>query len=67
MTDFIEKETILMNELVFSREMLADCHTKLEHAVRQKWMKNYTIKVQDENNKNVKGSLENSNSKMQDV
>ena len=37
-TDFIEEETILMNEPLFSCEALADYHTKLEHPVRQKQM-----------------------------
>ena len=35
MTDFIEEETILMNDPLFSCEGLADYHTKLEHPVRQ--------------------------------
>ena len=56
MTDFIEDETILMNDPLFSREALADYHTKLEHPVRQKRMKNYTIKAEDENKKDVRGS-----------
>ena len=63
MTDFIEKETILMNDPLFSREALADYHTKLEHPVRQKRMKNYTIKAEDENEKDVRGSLEDNSSK----
>ena len=56
MTDFIEEETILMNDPLFSREVLADYHTKLEHPVRQKQMKNYTIKAENENKKDVRGS-----------
>ena len=56
MTDFIEEETILMNDPLFSREALADYHTKLEHPVRQKQMKNYTIKAENENKKDVRGS-----------
>ena len=44
MTDFTEEETILMNDSLFSCEMLADYHTKLEQPVRQKQMKNYTTK-----------------------
>ena len=63
MTDFIEKETILMNDPLFSREALADYHTKLEHPVRQKRMKNYTIKAEDENKKDVRGSSEDNSSK----
>ena len=63
MTDFIEEETILMNDPLFSREVLADYHTKLEHPVRQKWMKNYTIKEEDENKKDVRGSSEDNSSK----
>ena len=35
MTDFIEEETILMNDPLFSCEGLADYRTKLEHPVRQ--------------------------------
>ena len=31
--------------------------------VRQKWMKNYTIKAEDENKKDVKGSSDDSSSK----
>ena len=49
MADFIEEETILMNDPLFSREALADYRTKLEHPVRQNRMKNYTIKAEDEN------------------
>ena len=30
MTDFIEKETILMNDHLFSHEVLADYYIKLE-------------------------------------
>ena len=63
MTDFIEEETILMNDPLFSREVLADYHTKLEHPVRQKWMKKYTIKEEDENKKDVRGSSEDNSSK----
>ena len=63
MTDLIEEETILMNDPLFSREVLADYHTKLEHPVRQKWMKNYTIKEEDENKKDVRGSSEDNSSK----
>ena len=47
MTNFIEEETILMNDPLFSREVLADYHTKLEHPVRQKQIKNYTIKAEN--------------------
>ena len=54
-TDFIEEETILINDSLFSHEVLADYHTKLECPVRQKQMKNYTIKAEDENKKDVKG------------
>ena len=67
MTDFIEKETILMNDPLFSREALADYHTKLEHPVRQKRMKNYTIKAEDENKKDVRGSSEDNSSKCKTV
>ena len=63
MTDFIEEETILMNDPLFSHEALAHYHTKLEHPVRQKWMKNYTIKAEDENKKDVRGSSEDNSSK----
>ena len=49
-----------MNDPLFSCEALADYHTKLEHPVRQKRMKNYTIKAEDENKKDVRGSSENS-------
>ena len=49
MADFIEEETILMNDPLFSREALADYRTKLEHPVRQNRMKNYTIRAEDEN------------------
>ena len=62
MTDFTEEEAILMNEPLFS-EAPADYHTKLEHPVRQKRMKNYTIKAEDENKKDVRGSSEDSSSK----
>ena len=55
MIDFIEEETILINDSLFSHEVLADYHTKLECPVRQKQMKNYTIKAEDENKKDVKG------------
>ena len=47
MTDFIEEETILMNDLLFSREALLDYHIKLQQRVRQNRMKNYTIKAGD--------------------
>ena len=60
---FIEEETILMNDSLFSREALADYHTKLEHPVRQRWVKNYPIKAEDENEKDVRGSLEDNSSK----
>ena len=63
MTDFIEEETILMNDPLFSREALSDYHTKLEHPFRQKRMKNYTIKAEDENKKDVRGSSEDNSSK----
>ena len=63
MTDFIEEENILMNEPLFSCEEFADYHTKLEHPVRQKLMKNYTIKAEDENKKDVRGSSEDKSSK----
>ena len=43
-----------MNDL-FSREVLADYHTKLECLVRQMRMKNYTIKAEDEIRKMWKG------------
>ena len=60
---FIEEETILMNDSLFSREGLTDYHTKSEHPVRQKRMKNYTIKAEDENKKDVRGSSEDNSSK----
>ena len=60
---FIEEEAILMNDSLFSREGLTDYHTKSEHPVRQKRMKNYTIKAEDENEKDVRGSLEDNSSK----
>ena len=67
MTDFIEEETILMNDPLLSREELADYDTTLitdyEGPVRQKLMKNYTIKAEDENKKDVKGSSEDYSSK----
>ena len=64
MTEFIEEETILMNGLLFSCEELADYLTKLERTVKQKRMKNYTIKVEDENDKkDVKGSSEGNSSR----
>ena len=52
-----------LNDPLFSHEVLADYHTKLEHRVRQKQMKNYTIKVEDENKKDVRGSSEDNSSK----
>ena len=63
MTGFIEEETILMNDPLFSREALADYHTKLEYLVRKKRMKNYTIKAEDENKKDVRGSSEDNSFK----
>ena len=63
MTDFIGEETILMNDRLFSHKVLADYHTKLEHPDRQKRMKNYTIKAEDENKKDVRGSSEDNSSK----
>ena len=51
-----------MNDPLFSCEALADYYTKLEHPVRQKQMKNYIIKAEDEN-KDVRGSSEDSSSK----
>ena len=63
MTDFIEEETILINDPLSSREALADYHTKLEHPVRQKQVKNCTIKAEDENKKDVRGSSEDNSSK----
>ena len=44
-----------MNGPLFSLKALADYHTKLEHPVRKR-MKNYTIKAEDENKKEVGGS-----------
>ena len=52
-----------MNDPLFSYEGLADYHTKLERPVRRKRMKNYTIKAEDENKKDVKGSSEDNSSK----
>ena len=63
MTGFIEEETILMNDPLFSREALADYHTKLEYPVRKKRMKNYTIKAEDENKRDVRGSSEDNSFK----
>ena len=63
MTDFIEEEIILMNDPLFSREALADYPTKLEHPVRQRRMKNYTIKAEDENKKDVTESSDDNSSK----
>ena len=63
MTDFIEEETVLMNDPLFSRVALADYHTKLERPFRKKRMKNYTVKAKDENKKDVKGSSEDKSSK----
>ena len=34
--DFIEEETILMNDPLFSREVLANYHIKLERPAREK-------------------------------
>ena len=51
-----------MNGPLFSLKALADYHTKLEHPVRKR-MKNYTIKAEDENKKDVGGSSEANNSK----
>ena len=62
MTDFTEEEAILMNDPLFS-EAPADYQTKLEHPVRQKQMKNYTIKSEDENKKDVRGSSKDNSSK----
>ena len=62
-TDFIEEETMLMNDPLFSREALADYHIKLERAVRQRRMKNYTIKAEVENKKHLKGLSEDSSLK----
>ena len=53
MTDFIEEETILMNDPLFSHESLADYQTKLEQPDKEKHMKNYTIKAEDEKDKRV--------------
>ena len=63
MADFIEEETMLMNDPLFSREALADYHIKLERAVRQRRMKNYTIKAEVENKKDLKGSSEDNSLK----
>ena len=63
MTDYIEEENILMNDPLVSCEALADYRTKLEHPVRQKRIKNYTIKAEDENKKDVRGSSEDNISK----
>ena len=64
MTDFIVEETILMNDPLFSHESLADYQTKLEQPVKQKQMKNYTIKAEDEKDKKVmKGSSEDKSSR----
>ena len=61
LVDFIEEDTILIKDPLFSHEVLADYHTKLERLVRQKQMKNYTIKAEDEKDKKyMKGSSEDS-------
>ena len=61
LVDSIEEDTILIKDPLFSREVLADYHTKLERLVRQKQMKNYTIKAEDEKDKKyMKGSSEDS-------
>ena len=62
-TDFIEEVTMLMNDPLFSPEALADYHIKLQRAVRQKRMKNYTIKAEVENKKDLKGSSEDNSLK----
>ena len=62
-TDFIEEVTILMKDPLFSPEALADYHIKSERAVRQKRMKNYTIKAEVENKKDLKGSSEDNSLK----
>ena len=51
MTDFIEEETILLNDPLLSREVLLDYHIKLKRQARQNRMKNYTIKAGDEKKK----------------
>ena len=64
MTDFLEEETILMNDPLFSVEALADYYIKLEQPARQKQMKNYTIKAEDEKYKKyMKGSSEDNSSR----
>ena len=45
-----------MNDHLFSNEVLADYYIKLEWPARQKQMKNYTIKVEDKDKEDVKGS-----------
>ena len=63
MTDYIEEETILMNDPLVSCEALANYHTKVEHSIRQKRIKNYTMKAEDENKKDVRWSSEDNSSK----
>ena len=64
MIDFIEEETILINDPVFSREVLADYHIRLERPARQKRMENYAIKAEDERDKkDVKRSSEDNSSR----
>ena len=64
MTDFLEEETILMNEPLFSGEALADYYVKSERSARQRQMKNYTIKAEDEKYKKyMKGSSEDNSSR----
>ena len=63
MTDYIEEETILMNDPLVSCQALADYHIKLAHPVRQKRIKNYTIKADNENKKDVRGPSEDNSSK----
>ena len=62
--DFIEEETILMNDPLFSREALANYHIKLERPAREKWIKTYTMKTEDEKDKkDMKGPSENNSSR----
>ena len=47
-TEFVEEETILMNDPLFAREALGEFNTKPERHLRQRNTNSYVVKPEDE-------------------
>ena len=47
-TEFVEEETILMNDPLFAREALGEFNTKPERHLRQRNTNSYVAKPEDE-------------------